>query len=184
MRSRSPCARAPLAALAVLAGALCLGSAAGQGHGGLDAGARRWVDDTLARLTPEQKIAQLVVPSFRAIYTSSDSESYRELEALVREQQVGGLLMFGARTPQPAVLLNPNYSRTGLGEPLNAASLIQPPAGGGAGAAARHGPTSRRASASGWRAPRSFRTPWRSARRGTRAWRMQRAASPPPRPGR
>ena len=123
-RSRSPCARAPLAALAVLAGALCLGSAAGQGTGGLDAGARRWVDDTLARLTPEQKIAQLVVPSFRAIYTSSDSDTYRELEALVREQQVGGLLMFGARTPQPAVLLNPNYSRTGLGEPLNAASLI------------------------------------------------------------
>ena len=116
--------RPPTAAFALLLVALLLVSVGGQDNGGLDADARRWVDDTLQHLTLDEKIGQLLVPSFRAIYTSSDSETYDELHALVREQQVGGLIMFGARTPQPAVLLNPNYSRTGLGEPLNAASLI------------------------------------------------------------
>ena len=122
--NRTPSSSSWLSAFAVVLAALCLGSVAGQGNGDLDAEARRWVDDTLQRLTLDQKIGQLVVPSFRAAYTSTDSETYDELAALVREHRVGGLLMFGARTPQPAVLLNPNYSRSGLGEPLNAASLI------------------------------------------------------------
>lgn len=111
-------------ALAALLGVLCLVSISGQDNGGLDAGARRWVDDTLQRLTLDEKIGQLLVPSFRAVYTSSDSETYDELAALVGEQRVGGLLVFGARTPQPEVLLNPNYSRSGLGDLLDAASMI------------------------------------------------------------
>ena len=114
--------RLPPAAL--LLAALCLGSAAGSGAGDLDPAARRWVDDTLARLTLDEKLGQLLLPSFRAAYTSSDSRTYDELTALVHEQRVGGLHLFGARNPQPDVLLNPHYSRTALGEPLNAASLI------------------------------------------------------------
>ena len=90
----------------------------------LDAAARRWVDATLARLTLEEKIGQLLMPSFRAVYTSSDSRTYDDLAALVREQRVGGFIVFGARRPRPDVLLNPGYSATGLGEPLNAASLV------------------------------------------------------------
>ena len=123
-RTRLSLRRPPTAAVVFLLGALLLVSVAGQDNGGLDADARRWVDDTLRRLTLDEKVGQLLMPSFRAIYTSNDSETYEELHALVREQQVGGLIMFAGRTPQPAVLLNPHYSRTGLGEPLNAASLI------------------------------------------------------------
>ena len=108
----------------LLLAALCLGNPAGQGAGGLDAGARRWVDDTLAGLTLDEKIGQLLMPSFRSVYTSSDSRTYDRLAALVRGQHVGGFIVFGIRRPRPDVLLNPGYSATGLGEPLNAASLI------------------------------------------------------------
>ena len=114
----------PVAVLACLLAAPLLGLPAAQDNGGLDADARRWVDDTLQRLTLDEKIGQLVVPSFRSAYTSSDSETYDELAELVGGHRVGGLLMFGVRTPQPEVLLNPNYSRSGLGDPLVAASLI------------------------------------------------------------
>ena len=123
-RTRSSSPSFPAAAFACLLAALSLGGLAAQDNGGLDAAAQRWVDDTLQRLTLDQKIGQLVTPSFRAVYTSSDSETYEELAALVRDHGAGGLLMFGARTPQPAVLLNPHYSRSGLGDPLDAASLI------------------------------------------------------------
>ena len=116
--------RLSVAGLALVLAALCLGSPAGQGAGDLDAGARRWVDDTLAGLTLEEKIGQLLMPSFRSAYTSSDSRTYDHLAALVREQHVGGFIVFGVRRPRPDVLLNPGYSATGLGEPLNAASLV------------------------------------------------------------
>ena len=87
---------------------------------GLDDDARRWVDDTIGQMSLDEKIGQLLLPSFYSVFTSSDSETYDELTMLVHEYHVGGLHVFGARTPRPAVLLNPNYARTALGEPLNA----------------------------------------------------------------
>ena len=95
-----------------------------QREDGLDDDARRWVDDTIRQMSLDEKIGQLLLPSFYSVFTSSDSETYDELTTLVHEYHVGGLHVFGARTPRPAVLLNPNYARTALGEPLNAASLI------------------------------------------------------------
>ena len=92
--------------------------------GDLDADARRWVDDTIQQMSLDEKVGQLLLPSFYSVYTSSDSDTYDELATLVHDYHVGGLHVFGARRPRPSVLLNPNYSRTALGEPLNAASLI------------------------------------------------------------
>ena len=100
---------------------------------------RRWVEDTLAGMTLDEKVGQLILPSFRSVYTSSDSEAYDALVTLVHEQYVGGVHLFGARQAAPDVLLNPTYARTGLGQPLAAASLINRPPGHRADAAPRHG---------------------------------------------
>ena len=91
---------------------------------GLDPAARRWVEETLDRLTLDEKVGQLVTPSFRSVYISSDSAVYDDLTTLVREHRVGGVHVFGARRERPDVLLNPTYSRTTLGQPLAAASLL------------------------------------------------------------
>ena len=90
----------------------------------LDPAARRWVEETLGRMTLDEKVGQLVTPSLRSVYTSSDSAVHDDLTALVREHRVGGVHVFGARRARPDVLLNPTYSRTALGQPLAAASLL------------------------------------------------------------
>lgn len=90
----------------------------------LDPTARRWVEETLHRLTLDEKVGQLVTPTFRSSYIASDSAVYDDLAALVREHHVGGMHVFGARRARPDVLLNPTYSRTTLGQPLAAASLL------------------------------------------------------------
>lgn len=74
-------------------------------------------------MTLDQKVGQLIQPSFRSTYMSGDSERYDELVALVHEQHVGGFLLFGGREPAPNVLLNAGYSRSVLGQPLAAASI-------------------------------------------------------------
>jgi len=90
----------------------------------LDRDARRWIDSTLEAMTFEEKVGQLLLPSLRSIYTSSDSETYDELTELVHAYHVGGIHVFGGREAAPDVLLNPTYARTSLGHPLSAASLL------------------------------------------------------------
>ena len=107
------------AAAGLVASAILTVAAAPQ----LDASATRWVASTLDGMTLDQKIGQLIMPSFRSTYLSSDSAIYDELAALVHEQRVGGFLLFGGREPAPDVLLNAGYSRSVLGEPLAAASI-------------------------------------------------------------
>ena len=107
--------------VAVWTGALLEGTTA---QSDLDRDASAWVDDTLAQMTLDEKIGQLLLPSFYSVYVSSDSDTYADLTDLVHTCHVGGFHVFGAREPSPDVLLNPTYSRTALGQPLNAASLI------------------------------------------------------------
>ncbi len=90
----------------------------------LDPEAARWVEETLAEMSVDEKVGQLLMPSFFSVYTSSDSEVYDSLVELVEDYHVGGLLVFGARRPRPDVLLNPTYARNALGQPLSAASLL------------------------------------------------------------
>ena len=90
----------------------------------LDDDARRWVEETLDAMSLDAKVGQLVLPSLRSVYTSSDSAVYDDLTTLVHEQRVGGFHVFGSRQAAPDVLLNPAYARTVLGQPLAAASIL------------------------------------------------------------
>jgi beta-glucosidase-like glycosyl hydrolase len=90
----------------------------------LDRAAERWVEQTMKKLTPEQKIGQLIVPSFESNFLSTDSDTFETLTRLVRDYHVGGFHVFGASIPAPPVLLNPGYGTVILGQPFSAAFLI------------------------------------------------------------
>jgi beta-N-acetylhexosaminidase len=90
----------------------------------LDRAAERWVEQTLKKLTSDEKIGQLIVPSFESNFLSTDSDTFEMLTRLVREYHVGGFHVFGASMPAPSVLLNPGYGTVILGQPFSAAFLI------------------------------------------------------------
>lgn len=90
----------------------------------IDTEGAAWVRDTLAGMSLDQRIGQLVVPSFEADFGSTDSDRFDELMGLVRDQQVGGIHVFGARQVVPAVRLNPTYARVILGDPLAAGATL------------------------------------------------------------
>jgi beta-N-acetylhexosaminidase len=90
----------------------------------LDAAGTKWVERTLKRLTLDEKIGQLIVPSFESNFLSTDSDTFDALTRLVRDYHVGGFHVFGASMPAPSVLLNPGYGTVILGQPFSAAFLI------------------------------------------------------------
>src|SRR5215208_5706322 len=75
----------------------------------LDRAAERWVEQTLKKLTVDEKIGQLIVPSFESNFLSTDSDTFETLTRLVRDYHVGGFHVFGASVAAPSVLLNPGY---------------------------------------------------------------------------
>src|SRR2546429_7051057 len=89
----------------------------------LDRAAAKWVDQTLGKMTLDEKIGQLLVTSLNASFTSADSDAYDKLRHLVRDVKVGGIHVFGGTEAFPAVMLNPTYGTGGAprqGEPFAA----------------------------------------------------------------
>ena len=111
-------------AAAVTAGAIVAAGAAPRANDGLDRDAERWVKTTLARMSLDEKIGQMLVPSFESTFIASDSDAFDRLVHLVRDDHVGGFHVFGASRPTPGVLLNANYSSVTLGDPFEAASVL------------------------------------------------------------
>jgi len=90
----------------------------------LDRDAARWVDETLKKLSVDEKVGQLIVPALESNYLSTDSRTFDELTRLVKEYHVGGFHVFGATQPAPPVLLNATYGSVLLGQPMSAAFLL------------------------------------------------------------
>lgn len=90
----------------------------------LDAAAERWVKRALAAMTLDQKVGQLLMPSFESMFIASDSDQFERLASLAREHHVGGFIIFGGSQSVPSVLLNPAYASVTLGQPLEAASTL------------------------------------------------------------
>src|SRR5215472_1023892 len=90
----------------------------------LDKAAERWVEQTKKSLTLDQKIGQLIVPSFESSFLSTDSDTFDQLARLVREYHVSGFHVFGASQPAPGVLLNASYGTVLLGQPFSTAFLL------------------------------------------------------------
>ncbi|BCS31675.1 hypothetical protein TBR22_A08780 [Luteitalea sp. TBR-22] len=114
----------PLLLASLLAAALAMAGSAREAIPPLDKEARRWVDRTLAGLSLDERVGQVLASSFFGTYTSSDSTTFDALKGLVEEQRLGGFLVFGGRLPSPGVLLNPTYPVVTLGDPYASASMF------------------------------------------------------------
>jgi beta-N-acetylhexosaminidase len=90
----------------------------------VDKDGARWVQATLKKLTLEEKVGQLLVSSFYSNFMSSDSDGFDGLVKAVHEYRVGGFHVFGATEAVPPVLLNNAYGSVTLGQPLEAASIL------------------------------------------------------------
>ena len=117
--------------IAAFACALALGvlglSAAALDAPALDRAAERWVRETLRRLTLDEKIGQLLVPSLNSSFTSVDSEEFERLRHLVHDLHVGGFHVFGGGESLANLILGPAYGSSGLarkGSPYVAAALL------------------------------------------------------------
>ncbi len=93
-----------------------------------DKKAAAWVQKTLAKMTLDERIAQLVVPGLAGVFTPTDSDAADKLERLVRERRVGGFHVFGGSEALPPALLNAVYGTSGgrviKGEALAIAALL------------------------------------------------------------
>src|SRR4051794_14632912 len=90
----------------------------------VDRDGAQWVEQTLKKMSVDEKVGQLIVPSFESNFLSTDSDTFDQLARLVREYHVGGFHVFGASQPAPSVLLNAGYGTVILGQPFSAAFLI------------------------------------------------------------
>ncbi|MEX1128515.1 MAG: glycoside hydrolase family 3 protein [Vicinamibacterales bacterium] len=112
-------------ALTVTAAALSLSIlTVAQAPRALDRDAEKWVQSTLKKMSIEDKVGQMIVSSFMSTFMSTDSAQFDALVRSVHELKVGGFHVFGGAERVPNVLLNPTYGAVTLGQPLEAASLI------------------------------------------------------------
>jgi hypothetical protein len=65
-----------------------------------------WVNQTLRKLSLEEKVGQLIMPAIRAVYLHSKSEEMQEIERQIRENHVGGFILFGGDVYEAAVLID------------------------------------------------------------------------------
>src|SRR5262245_31376177 len=72
----------------------------------LDRTAAKWVDDTLKKMTLDEKVGQLIVPAIDSTYLASDTDEFDAAMRKVVELHVGGFHVFGGKELAPAVLLN------------------------------------------------------------------------------
>lgn len=113
--------RLPLAALVA---ALTAAAVAAQSPDPLDRAARRWVESAMRTMTLDQKIGQLITSSSSSTFISTDSDVFDDLSKRVTSLGIGGMHLFGGSEPVPTVLLNPTYGAVTLGQPLEAASIL------------------------------------------------------------
>ncbi len=90
----------------------------------LDKVAAKWVEDTFKKMTLDDKVGQLVVTSANSTYLSSDTDAFETLARKIRDLRLGGVHLFGGAEPAPNVLLGNAYGSVILGQPLEAASLL------------------------------------------------------------
>ena len=109
---------------AALACALAPGAAQNAPPDGLDKVALKWVEDTFKKMSLDDKVGQLVVTSANSTYLASDTDAYEQLVRKIKQLRLGGVHLFGGAEAAAPMLLNNNAGGSTLGQPLEAASLL------------------------------------------------------------
>lgn len=65
-----------------------------------------WVNKTLKRMSLEEKIGQMIVCQYSGIFVSSESDYLEDLKALIVNQKIGGLIIYGGNVYETAYLTN------------------------------------------------------------------------------
>lgn len=68
--------------------------------------ARRWAETTVAHLSLEEKVAQMICAPIRGDYAATDSEEFRNWSELARDYGIGGFVVYGGTPHDTAQLLN------------------------------------------------------------------------------
>ncbi len=66
----------------------------------------RWVEKTLAKMSLEEKIGQMVAMRYNGQFVNLDSDYFTRLKSLIEEQKIGGLILFGGEVYETAHLTN------------------------------------------------------------------------------
>jgi len=65
-----------------------------------------WVERTLGKMTVEEKIGQMIAVRFEGEFRNGDNAYIRNLESLIVDQKIGGLILFGGEVYETAELTN------------------------------------------------------------------------------
>lgn len=65
-----------------------------------------WVEETLKRMTLEEKIGQMIFPALSAVFLNQENEQFQEIQRNIQEFHVGGYHAFGGDPAALALLLN------------------------------------------------------------------------------
>ena len=65
-----------------------------------------WADETLRSLSTRDKIAQLVHVRIPGRFVNRQSEEFKKVEKLIRENHIGGLALFSGNVYESAIMLN------------------------------------------------------------------------------
>ncbi len=68
--------------------------------------AEKWASDTLASLSLEKKVAQMICEQMRGEYAAEDSDQYRTILRLVKDYGLGCIVLYGGTPQDTAGLLN------------------------------------------------------------------------------
>ena len=90
----------------------------------LTADQRRWVDETLASLTPRQRVAQLVTVWVLGDYTNANDPAFEQVRRWISEDEVGGVLMSLGSPIEVAAKVN--YLQSLAKVPLLVSSDLEP----------------------------------------------------------
>jgi beta-N-acetylhexosaminidase len=77
-----------------------------ENESGLKAGEARWVEKTIKSMSLEEKIGQLVVARYNGDFHNLNSDYVKNLEKLVKDYHLGGLILFGGEPLETAYFTN------------------------------------------------------------------------------